>query len=121
MFGSGRAHLPVLTLDGYAAMLLRVKAAAAVSKQLRTDFASDERLGGGGGGGERATINQEKKPGVFWSIASTRWRRRRPVDSQRKPGAGFQMSQGCAGESTGDATLVWSLLFFLIKKQPCSQ
>lgn len=50
---SDEAHLPVLTLDGYAAMLLRVKAsaAAALSKQLRGDFGSDERLGEGGGGG----------------------------------------------------------------------
>lgn len=43
----------MLTLDGYAlAMLLRVKASAALSnsKQLQGDFASDERLGGGGGG-----------------------------------------------------------------------
>jgi len=32
-----------------AAMLLRVEAFAALSKQLRGDFASDERLGGRGG------------------------------------------------------------------------
>jgi len=48
VFLRGRAHLPVLTLDGYAAMPLHMKAYAAVSKQYRIDFASDERLGGGG-------------------------------------------------------------------------
>lgn len=37
----------VLTLEGYAAMILRVKTSAAVSEQLRTHFALDERLGGG--------------------------------------------------------------------------
>lgn len=38
----------MLTLDGYAAMLLRARAFAAASKQPRGDFASDERLGRGG-------------------------------------------------------------------------
>ncbi len=49
--------MPVLTLERHAAMLLRVKAFAAVSKQPRRDFASDEdeRLGGRGGGGGRTT------------------------------------------------------------------
>lgn len=104
-FDEAERHLPVLTPDGYAAMLLRVNAFAAVSEQLRRDFASGERLGGGGGG--RATGIREKTNGIFWSIASTRWRR--PVESQRKPGAGFEMSQGCAGESAGAAELARSL------------
>lgn len=70
----------MLTLDRYAAMLLRVKAFAAVFKQLRRDIASDERLGAGGGGGERGgggggkkqPASGDNKTGIFWSIASPR-------------------------------------------------
>ncbi|KAL6119648.1 uncharacterized protein ACO6RY_04178 [Pungitius sinensis] len=80
-------------------MLLRVKAFAALSKQLRTDLPSDERLGGrgrggGGGGGGRATTIR-KNPLYFGSIASVLGGTR-PVDCQRKPGPGFEASPGCA-------------------------
>lgn len=96
----------MLTLDGYAAMPLRANASAALYKQLLSDFALDERLGGGGGGGGATSIREES---IFWSIAPTQWQR--PVDSQRKPGDGFEMSQGCAGKSAGAAELKWSLEF----------
>lgn len=94
--------MPVLTLDGYAAMLLRARAFAAVSKQLRRDFASNERLGRGGRASSVGGV--KKREPIFWSIASARWWRR-PVDSQTKPGAGFETSQRCAGESAGAAQL----------------
>lgn len=88
-------HLPVLTQDGYAAMPLRVKAFEAPRKQHNRGFVSKERLGGGGS----TSICKKSASGRFLRGA----RQQRPVLSPRKPGAGFDMSQGCAGESAGIA------------------
>lgn len=89
----------VLTLDGDAAMLLRVKASAAPSKQQRGDFASEEEEE------ERpASVGKrkpKKTPLIFWSIASTR--RQRPVDPPEEAELWSWISQGCAGESAAAA------------------
>ncbi|KAF6719690.1 hypothetical protein FQA47_025656 [Oryzias melastigma] len=81
-------------------MPLRVKAFEAPRKQHNRGFVSKERLGGGGS----TSICKKSASGRFLRGA----RQQRPVLSPRKPGAGFDMSQGCTeslvmkGGSDGD-------------------
>ena len=93
----------MLTLERYAAMLLRVNAFAALSKQPRGDFAADERLGGGGGegggggggggeGGPATSIGEKKRYPSLHLLLLGGWRPRR--FARGEPGAGFETSQG---------------------------
>ena len=69
----------MLTLDGYAAMLLRVNAFAAVPEQLRAHFASDERLPGGG----RATTIRKKRSRLVHRVSSVAAARRFSEEGSR--------------------------------------
>lgn len=89
---------------GYAAMLLRVRALAAVSEQTRRDFALDERLKQEGGGGEEVRVRQTLAPTPGSHRASPR--RRRPEDCHLEPGLRSEASQICAGKSVAAAQLV---------------
>lgn len=90
---------------GYAAMLLRVRALAAVSEQTLRAFALDERIKKEGGGEEEEREKQTVAPCPGSHRASTRrWqRRRRPEDCHLKPGVRFEASQICAGKSAAAA------------------
>ena len=119
----GRAHSPVLTLDRYAAMLLRVNAFAALSKQPRGDFTSDERLGGGGGwgggggeGGPAISIRERKRYPSLHLLLLGGWRPRRL--SRGKPGAGFETSRGDVLVSRQELPCSLELKHRRIYKQP---
>lgn len=93
--------MPVLTLDGYAAMPLHMNAFPVVSEQQRGAFASEDGLSAGGAD-SISTKKRRKKKTAVGQILSAFWSQR-PLHSPEKPGAGFDMSQECAGECAGAA------------------